>query len=196
MDEFPPGTLVFISDLTRKARARVELGADMHRFLAENSDALPTMAMAMICAVIDEVTIDEKEAQRLQWEVTEALAKKLAGFRRAAGVPPTPPSPTGVPSVFEQAAKEFAAKFRPCLILASLLAGHDQAGKPETTFVCQRDVGETCPANDAVALTAAVALGYEYHLQQVADELGVTSEQVRSAIAASIGDAKPRSRDT
>lgn len=196
MEDFAPGTLIFISDLTPKPGTRVELGVGMHKFLAENSDALPTIAVQMICAVIDKVTVDEDEAQRLQWEVTEAMAEKLANFKRIAGVPDMPATPKPTPSEFEQAAKDFAAKFQPCLILTSAVVGHEQGGKPKTTFACQRDVGENCPANDAVALTGAVGLGYEYHLQQVADELGVTTEKLRAAIAASITDAKPKTRDT
>lgn len=196
MNDFSPGTLVFIADLAREHGTRVELGVDMHKFVAENSDALPTIAVQMICAVIDKVSIDQEEAQRLQWEVTEAMTEKLANCKRIAGVPerPAPPKPT--PTEFDRAAAAFAAKFRPCLILTSTLVGHEPNGKAKTSFACQRDVGENCPANDAVALTGAVELGYEYHLQQVADELGVTTERLRSAIAASITAAKPKTRDT
>ncbi|MBX3385365.1 MAG: hypothetical protein KF768_02210 [Phycisphaeraceae bacterium] len=167
----------------------------MHKFLADNADALPTIAVQMICAVINKVTIDEDEAQRLQWEVTEAMAQKLTNFKRIAGVPDMPTTPKPTPSEFEQTARDFAAKFRPCLILSSAVVGHEQDGKPKTTFACQRDVGENCPVNDAVALTGAVGLGYEFHLQQVADEVGITTEKLRAAIAASITDAKPKSRD-
>ncbi|MCC6678267.1 MAG: hypothetical protein IT436_14090 [Phycisphaerales bacterium] len=195
MDDFAPGTLIFISDLTRKPGSRVELGVDMHKFLAENPAALPTIAVQMICAVIDKVSIDQDEAQRLQWEVTEAMTEKLANFKRIAGVPDEPAAPKPTPTEFDRAAADFAAKFQPCLILTSALVGHEPSGKPKTTFACQRNVGENCPANDAVALTGAVGLGYEYHLQQVADELGVTTEKLRAAIAAAITDAKPRTRD-
>ena len=68
---------MFINDLTRKPGSRVELGAEMHKFLAENPDAIPTIAVEMIVAVVYEVAVDQDEAVQLQWQVTEAMTEKL-----------------------------------------------------------------------------------------------------------------------
>lgn len=76
--------LVYIVDVTKKAGEgrRIELGADMHKLLADHPDVLPTLAVDMIVAAINKVTIDQDEANRLQWQVVEAMAEKLQRFKR------------------------------------------------------------------------------------------------------------------
>jgi hypothetical protein len=82
MNNLGPGVLVHVHDPTKEPGSQVELGEGMHKFLAEDPEALPALAVDMIVCAIDKVAVDETEAVRLQWRILDAMTEKLRRFQR------------------------------------------------------------------------------------------------------------------
>jgi hypothetical protein len=77
MDDLPRDVFLFIHDPAKEPRSVIGLGADMHKLLVEDPDALPALAVDMIVATINKLAVDEDHTIALQEQVTKAMILRL-----------------------------------------------------------------------------------------------------------------------